>query len=560
LKKSSDLFGKRGDRWYNTLLIRHDWNYEEETSRVIQRKTQSASYWQAFSLTPPDIDFLHGLLLDAEKPLTTRQLAEALVAERCRREDSAARAELSRGTIYQPKKQFALNEKVIFPLFDYRLGEVVDIRPGENPEYGEFDVITVDFGPDRRKRSFAARLSAPHKLNLDGPDLLIAGDIAAPEQLMTTVAHQVPAILAAQLAQRPEFARFEDRWLLSDLLAGVHVGHLNIAEALIEVRTAPADTASLLRELDLPKEISSEIVAFSLQSALAADDRFDQVGAGDTRRWFLRRLEPLEALEMPAALRYVPIPLNRQSLPSSLAQLEWELDDEWSEEDPDEVSSARAALPTTTLLLTYPHLVSGTLPLNRHSRALFPRGHGERTMVALIDGRWGQRFSAWVVHGGRYIAGLRSWFEGHKLPAGAYITLERQQNSEEIAVDFRPKRMRREWTRWAQVVDGRRLDVQVRKQEVACEYDELVIIGDDQPDEMRKLRVTPAYAEAPLADLVYQIVLDLAGLSQTGSVHAKTIYSTVNVVRRCPPGPIFEVLATDARLQSAGDHLYRLTV
>jgi hypothetical protein len=200
------------------------------------------------------------------------------------------------------------------------------------------------------------------------------------------------------------------------------------------------------------------------------------------------------------------------------------------------------------------------LPLNRHSRALFSRGHGERTMVALIDGRWGQRFSAWVVHGGRYIAGLRSWFEGHKLPAGAYITLERQQNSEEIAVDFRPKRMRREWTRWAQVVDSRRLDVQVRKQEVACEYDELVIIGDDQPDEMRKLRATPAYAEAPMADLVYQIVLDLAGLSQTGSVHAKTIYSTVNVVRRCPPGPIFEVLATDARLQSAGDNLYRLTV
>jgi hypothetical protein len=546
--------------WYNSLLVRYKWYYEEETPRVIQRKTQTAEYWQAFSLTPPDIEFLHGLLLDAEEPLATQRLADALVAERCRREESDLRAEMSRGTVYQPKKQFALNEKVIFPPLDYRLGEVVDIRPGENPEYGDFDVITVDFGPDRRKRSFAARLSAPHKLNADGPDLLIAGDIATPEQLMSTAARPVPAILVTQLSQHPEFAHFEDRWLLSDLLADVHIGHLNIAEALIEVHSTPVDTASLLRELDLPTEIGSQIAAFSLESALAADSRFDQVGAGEVHRWFLRRLEPPEALVIPEALRYVPIPFSRQALPPPLAQLEWDLDDEWSEEDRSAASSARAAAPTTTLLLTYPHLVSGTLPVNRHSRALFPRGHGERTMVTLIDGRWGQRFPAWVVHSGRYIAGLRSWFEGHKLPAGAYITLERQGDSQEIVVDFRPKRMRREWTRWAQVVDGNHLDVQVRKQEVACEYDELTIIGDDQPGELRKLRSMPAYAEAPLADVVYQIVSDLAGLSQTGSVHAKTIYSTVNVVRRCPPGPIFEVLATDVRLQSAGDNLYRVTV
>ena len=111
-----------------------------------------------------------------------------------------------------------------------------------------------------------------------------------------------------------------------------------------------------------------------------------------------------------------------------------------------EATAVRAGLTTATLLLTYPHLVSGTLPLNRRARPFFPKGHGERTMVTLIDGRWGNRFPAWANHAGRYIAGLRPWFEKHKLPAGAYITLERRDDSGEIVVDFRPKRMRREWT------------------------------------------------------------------------------------------------------------------
>lgn len=523
---------------------------------MIQRKTQTAEYWQSFALTPDDIEFLHNVLLDAEQPLSTSALAEALIAERCRREEAELRAELNRGVIYQPKKSFAVGDKVIFPVLDFRLGEVVAIRPGQNPEYGEFDVITVDFGPDRRQREFAARLNKPHKLNVDTPDLLIAAQAESPATLLTTVAAHVPARLREQLAAHSDFAGFEDRWMLRALLADIHIGHLNIAEAAIEMRGAPVETAALLAELDLPAEIKPEVLAFSLNSALAADSRFDQVGAGEKRSWILRRMEPAEALETPLPLRYTPIPCDRSQIPPELLQVEWELDDEWSEELPADLS-ARADLSMTTLLLTYPHLVSGTLPLNKHSRPFFPRGHGERTVVTLIDGRWGQRFTGWVVHAGRYVAGLRAWFEQHKLPAGAYIILERRDRSGEIVVDFRPKRMRREWMRKAQVIDGK-LDIQMRKGEVACEYDETMIIGDERPEEILKLRTSPAFAERPLGEIVYEIFTDLAGLSQTGSVHAKTVYSAVNLVRRCPPAPIFVALATDPRIQPLGDGYYRL--
>lgn len=524
---------------------------------MIQRKTQTAEYWQTFSVTEADVEFLRNMMLEADGPLTTRALAIALIGERCRREESELRAELTKGTIYQPKKRYAVGEKVIFPALDFRLGQVIDIRPGHSPEYGDFEVITVDFGPDRRQRAFAANLTAPHKLNVDVPDLLAAGDLASPEKLLSTIAGHLPAVLHSRLLAYRDFATFEDRWLLRDVLAEVHVGHLNIAEALIEMRNEPVETAALLKELDLPAEIGREVLAFSLHSAMAADGRFDQVGVGDVRRWFLRRLEPPEALQIPPALSYQPFDYDRDALSVELMQLEWELDDEWTEHGYT-APPPRVALPSTTILLTYPHLISGTLPLTGRSRNIFPTGHGERTMVTLIDGRWGQRFSGWVVPGGRYVAGLRAWFDQHKLPAGAYIVLERRNSETEILVDFKPKRMRREWARVAQVVDGPRLEFQMRKLAISCEYDEEVIIGDERTEELFKLRDAPFYAEAPLSRLVYDIFVNLAGLSQQGTVHAKTIYSAINVVRRCPPGPIFAVLATDSRLESAGNGYYRL--
>ncbi len=161
-------------------------------------------------------------------------------------------------------------------------------------------------------------------------DQAIAGDLATPEELLRGVAADVPAMLAEALTGRDEFAQFEDRWLPRDLLAEVHVGHLNIAEALIELRNAPLDTDALLKEIELPAELSYDIATFSLQSVLEADGRFDQVGPGDKRMWYLKRLEPAEAMEMPASLRYVPIAYDKAALSGALQQLEWDLDDEWS--------------------------------------------------------------------------------------------------------------------------------------------------------------------------------------------------------------------------------------
>jgi hypothetical protein len=518
---------------------------------VIQRKTQTPEYWQSFSLSPTDVEFLRTLLLDAESPLTTRDLAQALVAERIRREESELRAELSKGAIYQPKKQFKVGDKVLFPQLDYRLGEVVELRAGENPEYGPFDVITVDFGANRRQRAFAANLAASHKLNADAPDAMAAGPAVDPVAVLNGHARHVPELLREALRAEDAFATVEDRWMPRDLLAEVHVGHLNIAEAVIDMNQTSLDTATLQRELDLPKEIAPEILAFSLESALAADERFDQVGAGNERRWYLRRLAPGEAFAIPELLRYTPVDYDEDALTPDLEKVAFELDDEWA--DAGEATEERKGAQTVTLLLTHPHAASGTLPLNRRSRPFFPAGAGERTMVMLVDGRWGNRFAAWVNHTGRYVAGLQAWMDKHKLPAGALITLEKRPDGD-IVVDFKPKRMRREWMRWGQLTEEGELDIQLRKQEISCEYDEQIIIGAEKSAEFAAMRARSA--GKPLDALVFQVFSDLAGLSTT--VNAKTVYSAVNLMRRVTPHPVFAALAADERLERLADGNFRL--
>jgi hypothetical protein len=43
------------------------------------------------------------------------------------------------------------------------------------------------------------------------------------------------------------------------------------------------------------------------------------------------------------------------------------------------------------------------------------------------------------------------------------------------------------------------------------------------------------------------------------TVHAKTIYSAVNVLRRCPPGPIFATLVARPEFEHVGGPYWRLT-
>jgi hypothetical protein len=312
----------------------------------------------------------------------------------------------------------------------------------------------------------------------------------------------------------------------------------------------------LLAELGLPAEVPEPIRIFSLNTALQQDERFDLIHSRDGDRWFLRRLEPPDALSTPKWLVYTPIRYNRAFLSVELLQIEWELDDEWTEGG---ISTDSTSLvPSTTVVLTYPHWKSGTLPLSSRTRTFFPPGTHGRGMITFIDGRWGQRLPGWVVYDGQYVCGLASWLEQHKLPAGAYITLERTADLNEITVDFRPRRMRRDWVRAANAEDGR-LVFHMQKWPISCEYDEHLIVGEEDPEALGALRMQLAERDATISELLAMVFPELAKLNPQGTVHAKTLYSAVNLIRRCAPGPIFAALMSDRLYREVGGGYYALS-
>jgi hypothetical protein len=43
-----------------------------------------------------------------------------------------------------------------------------------------------------------------------------------------------------------------------------------------------------------------------------------------------------------------------------------------------------------------------------------------------------------------------------------------------------------------------------------------------------------------------------------GHVHAQELYSALNIIRRCPPGPLFTYLMGDSKFKHVGDMHFRL--
>jgi hypothetical protein len=526
-----------------------------EKNLLMRQKTQTTEYWQELTVEDSDLAFLEYLFLEKEDPLSTDELALAIIRRRCEAEEQSIRAELERGTIFQPRETYAVGDQLVFPALDFALGTVVGTRAGHNPEYGDFTVIQLEFQPKGRLREFASQLAAPHPLNFDGgPEgLLWSDEYLTPEELFELYGPGVRQKLLERLGASDDMVRFGDLWLNRAMMADIHVGHLNIAEAMIDVKATPLPTKELLKELDLPGEINLPIQVFSLNHALANEERFKDVGATGNMLWYLTRLIPPEVLYPPRRLQYSPIPHDRSVLSEELFQLEREIDDEASDLiAPPGLDSAKGV----TFVLNYPHRRLGTLPLTAKTRNFFPPGTDQYTLVTLVDANSGTEMPGWVNHRHRYVYGLEQWYQDNNIPVGAFIQLGRKKDPFKITVSFKRRRMRREWVRVAEASDDE-LSFVVRKMPIACEYDETMLVWAEALAEVDALWIKAEESERPLGEIVKEVFLELAKLNPQGTVHAKTVYSAFNVVRRCPPAPIFAELVSAAAYIDVGDGQWR---
>ena len=512
---------------------------------MIQRATQSPEYWgQSFSVQPDDLDHLLNLYFEDEMPRPADELALALVRYRCQREESALSRELIKGKLYQPKDSYAVGDQVVFPALKFAAGMVVAVRDGVNPEIGPFKVIRVELD-NGRTREFAAEYSAPHRLNTDG-SLAADETLLSPEELFKRHGRPVVDKLAQTLNESPDLVRLAGKWFLRSLIADVNVGHLNLAEAVLDMHQGgPLPTEALLKDIGMPEQINRPLQIFSLNHALQRDERFDEVGPAGEVLWFLRRLEPPEVLFQPPRLIAADTPSDRSRLDDALLRIEREIDDELSaipapDDDYDEV----------TFVLTYPHRRVGTVPLSPRIARLFPTGRTHRIRFMFEDARTGQRWPGWVVREHAYAFGLDTWYEANDVPAGAYVQIRRADDPGVVAVDLKGRRPKREWVRVTHVKD-RRVTFEMVKRQIGCDYDELMMLVVDDPAVIDEawLRL----AGENLSHLIGALFPELAKLSPQGTVHAKSLYAAMNALRRIAPGPLFAAWSVHPAMRIVGD-------
>jgi hypothetical protein len=113
--------------------------------------------------------------------------------------------------------------------------------------------------------------------------------------------------------------------------------------------------------------------------------------------------------------------------------------------------------------------------------------------------------------------------------------------------------MQREWTRMVATNTDGGLGLTMQKRPVACEYDELCLLDEPDRDIGDALWQETQEHDQPLDALIKSVFLELAKLTPSVTVHAKTLYVAVNVVKRCPPGLVFSTLFRRSEFVTTGD-------
>ena len=517
-----------------------------------------AHHWaHSFTIGADDIEAITNLLLEKETPLSSVDLATAIVRQREEARQRQRDRRYEQLKIYQPSESYETGDRIAFSLLDYRTATVVGLRAGKSHNAREFQVLTARFdSPDEPKREFVSAYPGEHPLNEAGPapwDEDDAGEFSA-EDIVNDPAVTIIAQVNAALEGNPDLARIAGVWFVRELMLDVDIGHLHLAEAVLDMHDGgPLTPDEILEQIGGLGDVPHALQAFSLNHAMNLDERFDEVGPAGQILWHLVSMLPKMVRQVPMILQYEPLDYNRTLLRNEMLQLEYDLDDEHSPVDspppPDEVS----------LTLIYPHRRVGTLPINSETRYIFPDARTPRIAITIVDAMDKQEYPCWIVHQFKYVFGLSALYQKHHLPVGAYVYLNRTDDPSRFEIEFDNYRPRTEWIPLVQSAAQGQLQFRTAQRAIGADYDEMVIVGVKSLPEVDRLGRDAQNKRMPLTALLRNLISELSAENPQRTVHAKVLYSTLNILRRCPPGPIFAALQENPEFTYAGDNYWMLS-
>ncbi|HBG74333.1 MAG: hypothetical protein A2X25_13520 [Chloroflexi bacterium GWB2_49_20] len=520
---------------------------------VIASLNLPEDYWKNISISKQDIDFINNFLFENETPRTARELVPLLIEERIHQEkQSVLSKQKERGKAYLPGQAYHVGEKLVFPKLDWQEGKVVGERPGVNPGIGEFVVLDVEF-EGSHVWQFAGCL-ADHKLNNTFETVKNDNDSGL-ENILKLYVHDIENKLIKALVEEDGLVRIAGRWFPKALLIDISVGHLNLAEAVLdEADGKPLSTSAILKQIEMPGNMNSNLLEFSMNYALQEDKRFDEIGPAGEVLWCIERLEPEGVRKIPAQLDYSPIPYDKSVLSDEMLALELELDDELSDLNPDEANQAEIVIS-----LAYPHWRAGTLPVSSRVNPFIPYAYeSERIRFTLVDEKTNEEIPAWVVRKSRYVYGLKEFYERCGLIPGSLISIRKSKRPGIVFIDAKTHRPKKEWVRTVLVGRDGGIVFAMLKQNISADYNERMVAAVPDIDGLDVARDQFAKSKKSFEEGVTSIMRDLTKLNLQGHIHAQELYSAVNIVLRCPPAPLFSLLSTMDNFNHVGDLHFRL--
>jgi hypothetical protein len=513
----------------------------------------SEDYWNTLIIQDTDLELLYNHLLELEIPQTSMEMVRTLVSHRIEIEkENLQRQIMSGGSVYLPKNQYQVGQTLVFPALNWERGVVKGLRPGNNPELPPFTVLEISLENGQNKFYASGLenhfLNQPLALKDDDDNLNL-------DKVIQVYGKKLEEILTKSLEADEDLVKVSGYWFPRSLLMDINIGHLNIAEAILDMETGgPLSTAALVKQLDLPKDDNSKLIEFSLNLALYEDSRFDEVGPLGETIWFLKRLEPEAVQKTPEWLRFNPVEFNHQYSDETIKQIDPNITDEL--EPGLRQCDDRGGV---VISLIYPHWRAGTLPLSDRLINLFPTAHeAPRILFTFVDGENKEKFPGWVVRTGRYVYGIREWYLSKGLIPGSLIKVHPGTNPGEIIIQTEKHRPTREYIRTVLIgVDGG-LVFQDLRQMVTAGYSERMTTAIPDAEALENIWQPAGRQRPTLEETVILMIKELAKLNPQGHVHFEELYSSVNLVRRCPPGLILSMLLEKKWSNHLGDLYFRL--
>src|SRR5690606_37377984 len=186
---------------------------------------QTEQYWvEDFQLDQQDIEHLFNVLLERETPLSADEMALVLVRYRVQQEEERLANATAPGHIYKPERDYEVGDAITLPQFNQARGKVVGKRAGQNPDDGQFSVITVEV-EGGQQYDIAAALESEHSLNLLEEELVEEEeDLLSPEELFIEYGGYVADEISERLATHDDLVRLAGRWFPRSLLVNINVG------------------------------------------------------------------------------------------------------------------------------------------------------------------------------------------------------------------------------------------------------------------------------------------------------------------------------------------------